>query len=83
MNEIPPPARLGRVLDHETHQAYSRADHPKAQTIEQLIVKAKTAVEVCRVIELTHPYYHSWRQQNGGMQAEESLAAGLLRSSSG
>ena len=31
MNESPRPARLGRGLDHETHQAQSRADHPQAQ----------------------------------------------------
>ena len=29
-NESPHPARLGRVLDHEMHQASSRADHPQA-----------------------------------------------------
>ncbi len=31
MNESPHPARLGRGLDHETHQAHSGADHPQAQ----------------------------------------------------
>ena len=31
VNESPQPARLGRGLDHETHQAHSRADHPQAQ----------------------------------------------------
>ncbi len=31
VNESPHPARLGRGLVHETHQAYSRADHPQAQ----------------------------------------------------
>ncbi|MCP9792805.1 hypothetical protein KBZ20_13645, partial [Vulcanococcus limneticus Candia 3F8] len=31
VNESPHPARLGRGLDHETHQAHSRADHPQAQ----------------------------------------------------
>jgi hypothetical protein len=31
VNESPHPARLGRGLDHETHQANSGADHPQAQ----------------------------------------------------
>jgi hypothetical protein len=31
VNESPHPARLGRGLDHETHQAHSRTDHPQAQ----------------------------------------------------
>ena len=29
-------------------------------------------VEVCRVIEVTQPTYHRWRQQYGGMQGEEA-----------
>ena len=48
-------------------------------TAEQIIRKLKTAdaqgktvVEVCRVIEVTQPTYHRWRQQYGGMQAEEA-----------
>jgi len=31
VNESPHPARLGRGLDHETHQEYTLADHPQAQ----------------------------------------------------
>ena len=31
VNESPHPAKLGRGLDHETHQAHTRADHPQAQ----------------------------------------------------
>lgn len=31
VNESPHPARLGRGLHHETHQAHSGADHPQAQ----------------------------------------------------
>ena len=30
VNESPHPARLGRGLDHETHKAHSRADHPQS-----------------------------------------------------
>ena len=44
----------------------------KLKTAEQLIAQGKTVVEVCRVIEVTQPNYHRWRQQYGGMQGEEA-----------
>ena len=44
----------------------------KLKTAEQLIGQGKTVVEVCRVIEVIRPTYHRWRQQYGGMQAEEA-----------
>ena len=81
VNESPQPARLGQGLDHETHQAHSRVDHPQALarrasaqqwTAEQLIAQGKTGAEICRVLEVTQPTYHRWRQHYGGMQAEEA-----------
>ena len=75
MNESPHPARLCWGFHHETHQAYSRADHPLASYLkltDQLIAQGKIVVEVCLVIEVTQPKYHRWRQQYGGMQAEEA-----------
>ncbi|WP_259728862.1 MULTISPECIES: transposase [Synechococcales] len=45
----------------------------KLKTAEQLIAQGKTVAEVCRVIEVTQPTYHRWRQQAvRGMQAEEA-----------
>jgi len=44
----------------------------KLKSAEQLIAQGKTVVEVCRVIEVVQPTYHRWRQQYGGMQAEEA-----------
>jgi putative transposase len=44
----------------------------KLMTSEQLNAQGKTVVDVCRVIEVTQLTYHRWRQQFGGMQAEES-----------
>jgi transposase-like protein len=43
----------------------------KLKTAEQLITQGKTVAEVCRVIEVTQPTYHRWRQQYGGMQVKE------------
>ena len=40
----------------------------KLKTAEQLIAQGKTVADVCRVIEVTQPTYHRWRQQYGGMQ---------------
>jgi Transposase len=72
VNESPQPARLGRGPHHETHQAHSRADHPQAQDRRATDRWGKTVADVCRVIEVTQPTYHRWRQQFGGMQAEEA-----------
>ena len=44
----------------------------KLKTAEQLIAQGKTVVEVCRVIEVTQPTCHCWREQYSGMQAEEA-----------
>ena len=44
----------------------------KQWTAEQLIAQGKTVADVCRVIEVAQPTYHRWRQQYGGMQAEEA-----------
>ncbi|MCP9816861.1 transposase [Synechococcus sp. GreenBA-s] len=44
----------------------------KLKTVEQLIAQCKTVADVCRVIDVTQPTYHRWRQQYGGMQAEEA-----------
>ena len=39
---------------------------------EQLIAKGKTVADVCRVIDVTQPKYHLWRQQYGGIKAEDA-----------
>ena len=44
----------------------------KLKTAEQLIAQGKTVADVCRAIEVTPPTYHRWKQQYGGMQAEEA-----------
>ena len=44
----------------------------KLKTAEQVIAQGKTVADVCRAIEVSQPNFHRWKQQNGGMQAEES-----------
>jgi len=36
----------------------------KLKTAEQLIAQGKPVTDVCRVIEVTQPTYHCWRQLN-------------------
>ena len=50
----------------------------KLKTAEQLIAQGKTVADVCRAIEVTQPTYHRWKQQDGGMQAEEAKQLTLL-----
>ncbi len=44
----------------------------KLITAEQLIAQGKTVADICRAIEVTQPIYDRWKQQYGGMQAEEA-----------
>lgn len=34
------------------------------------MAQGKTVADVCRVIEVTQPAYHRWKQQYGGMRVE-------------
>ena len=72
MNESPHPARLGRGLHHETNPPTAEQIIRKLKSAEQLIAQGKTVADVCRAIEVTQPTYHRWKQQYGGMQAEEA-----------
>jgi len=44
----------------------------KLKTAEHLIAQSTTVADVCCAIEVTQPTYHRWKQQYGGMQAEET-----------
>ena len=44
----------------------------KLKTADQLITQGQTVAEACRVLEVSQPTYHRWRQLYGGMQAEEA-----------
>jgi len=44
----------------------------KFQTADQLIAQGKTVIGICHVICVRKPTYHRWRQQYGGLQAEEA-----------
>ncbi|QPN66301.1 transposase [Synechococcus sp. CBW1006] len=37
-----------------------------------MITQGKTVADVCRAIEVPQLTYHRWKQQYGGMQAEEA-----------
>lgn len=53
VNESPHPARLGRGLHRETHQAHSGADHPQDQNLLAAdIAQGKAIADVSRVIDV-------------------------------
>jgi transposase-like protein len=44
----------------------------KLRTAEQLLNQGQSVADVCRALEVSAPTYHRWRQQYGGMHAEEA-----------
>jgi hypothetical protein len=72
VKESPQQATLARARHPETHQEHSRADHPHVHNRRADDRQGKTVADVCRVIELTQPTDHRWREQCGGMQSEEA-----------
>jgi len=44
----------------------------KLKTADQLIAQGQTVAEACRVLEVSQPTYHRWRQLYGCMKAEEA-----------
>jgi putative transposase len=66
------PTTLDRGLHQETTRHTAEQIIHRLKTAEQLIAQGKTVADVFRAIELTQPTYHRWKQQYGGMQAEEA-----------
>lgn len=62
LNESPQTARLGRGLDHETHQAHSGADHPQAKDRQAADHPRQVHRRRFCVIEVKQPTYHRWRK---------------------
>jgi putative transposase len=60
------------VLRHEAHQAHGGANHSQAQNCRAADRPGQTVADIWGVIEVSQPKYHRWRQQYGGMQAEEA-----------
>ena len=83
MNERPHLARVGRGLHHETNPPHTRADHPQAQTAEQLIAQGKAVADVCRALEVYESTYQHRRHLYGGMQAEEAKRLTQLEKENG
>jgi putative transposase len=72
VNESPHPARLAGDFTMKRIRHTAEQIIRKLKTAEQLIAQGKTVADVCRAIEVTQPTYHRWKQQYGGMQAEEA-----------
>ena len=39
---------------------------------DRLLGEGKSIAEVCKALEVSEPTYHRWRNQYGGMKAEEA-----------
>jgi len=72
-------ARLGRVLTIKRTRHTAKQIIRKLKTAEELIAQGMFLVEICCFIEVTQPTYHLWRQQYGGMQAQESRSLTQLQ----
>jgi len=44
----------------------------KLKRADQLIAQGQTVADACRVLEVSQPRYHRWRQLYGGMKVEEA-----------
>ena len=44
----------------------------KLKTADQLLAQGQTVADACRVLEVSQPTYHRWRQLYGGMKATEA-----------
>jgi putative transposase len=44
----------------------------KLKTADHLIAQGQSVAEACRVLEVSQPTYHRWRQLYAGMKAEEA-----------
>ena len=44
----------------------------KLKTADKLLAQGQTVADACRVLEVSQPTYHRWRQLYDGMKAEEA-----------
>ena len=44
----------------------------KLRDADAMLAGGKTIGEVCQALEISEPTYHRWRNQYGGMKAEEA-----------
>ena len=44
----------------------------KLAEADKLLAEEKTIAEVCRVLEISEQTFHRWRNQYGGMKAEDA-----------
>ena len=72
-----------RTAHHEEAQAQSRTDHPQAGRGRQALGQGKSVEEVSRHLEITESTWHRWRNQYGGMKADDAKELRELRRENG
>jgi len=66
------------MMGEEGHAGMTRRRHTPEQVIrklreaDRLLAEGKTTVEVARQLEVSENTYHRWRNQFGGMKADDA-----------
>jgi putative transposase len=73
MRVLPPTSWAGR-LDPDEYQAQAHSEQvvrKHAQT-DRLLGEGKDITEVCRELHVSEPTYYRWRNQFGGLKADDA-----------
>jgi transposase-like protein len=64
---------MGRGGQHnEGTPAYTGSDHPKARRRKKLLAQGQDMAEVARHLEVNPGTWYRWRNQYGGMKANDA-----------
>jgi len=64
----------GRKEDHggEEAQAHTRPSGAQVEEADRLLVEGKDISEVAKHLEISDQTYHRWRNQYGGLKADDA-----------
>src|SRR3954454_9252226 len=58
--------------DHDAHEAtYTRGDRSKLRQVDVLVSQGQTVADAIRSIGVTEVTYYRWRQEYGGLKADQ------------
>jgi len=68
-----PPMRAGRLDDHcDEEAAFTEQVVRKLATADRLLAEGKDLAAVCRELGVSEATYHRWRNQFGGLKADDA-----------
>lgn len=71
----PVPRALGENGSHDEQAKktpYPGADRPETRQADRLLGEGNTIADACRELGVTEQTYYRWRNQNGGMKADDA-----------